>query len=226
MTAKRRALLLVGSPKGPESTSESLGDYLLDQLSKGGLETQKIRIFPSINSDDGREKLLSAINTSDILILSHPLYIDSLPTPVIKTMELVAKHRKSTAELREQKLLAISNNGFPEAYQNETALAISRRFAFESKIKWAGGLALGGGESIDGRPLRELGVMARNVKKSLDLTAAALLEGKPVPKEAVDLMAKPFLPVWLYTWVAGSRWKRRAKEHGVQKRLHDRPYQR
>jgi len=43
-----------------------------------------------------------------------------------------------------------------------------------------------------------MGGMVRNVTRSLDLAAAALAEGKPVPQEAVELMAKPLVPAWGY----------------------------
>ena len=67
--------------------------------------------------------------------------------------------------------------------------------------------------------------MVRNVTRSLDLTADALAEGKLAPQKAVTLMAKPLIPTWGYIWLGGSGWKRRAKKHGAQKKLHDRPYQ-
>jgi len=127
-------------------------------------------------------------------------------------MELIAKHRKTTENPPKQRLLAISNCGFPEAHHNDTALAICRRFALESGIEWAGGLALGGGEAIHGRSLNDAGGMVRKVKKSLDLTAATLAEGKSVPEEAVKLMSKPFIPTWMYILFGGMRWKKQAKK--------------
>lgn len=46
-------------------------------------------------------------------------------------------------------MVGIVNSGFPEAFHNDTALAILRRFAAETGFQWAGGLALGGGGTID-----------------------------------------------------------------------------
>lgn len=225
MIAKKRALLLVGSPKGPGSTSDSIGTYLVDRLRVGSFDTEKFRIHPSIRSDKGRENLISAIDECDVLILAFPLYVDSLPSPVIRAMEFVARHRNSAKQFKRQGFLAISNSGFPEAHHNKTALAICRRFALESGFEWLGGLALGGGQAVDGRPLGKLGGMARNIRKSLDLTASALIEGRPIPEEAVSFMAKPITPVWMYTWFGELRWKRQARKHGVKNRLYDRPYQ-
>lgn len=219
-----RSVLLVGSPKGAKSTSESLGTYLVDPLEENGWQTEKVRINRSLKSDQGQEELLSAIDSSDLLILAFPLYVDSLPSRLIKAMEIIAEHRKAIEEPKKPQLLAIANSGFPEAHQNDTALAICRRFAKESAIEWIGGLALGGGGAIDGRSLDNAGGMVRNVKKSLDLTALALIEGKPVPQDAIDLMAKPLVPTRLYLFLGNKRWKKQAKKNGVWKKINDQPY--
>ena len=225
MNAQKRVLLLIGSPRGSnKSTSESLGTYLLDQLHERGFETEKVRINPSLKSDKGREDLLLAIDSSDILILAFPLYIDSLPSSVIRAMELIAKHRNAIENPKKPRFLAISNCGFPEAHHNDTALAICRRFALESELEWMGGLALGAGEAIHGRPLNDVGGMVRNVKKALDFTVVALAEGKSAPKEAIVLMAKPLMPTWMYLLFGGMGWKKQAKKHGVRKNMYAQPY--
>jgi len=225
MNTKKRVLLLVGSAKHPHSTSESLGTYLIEKLQERGFETETFFIHKSLNSDDRREALLSATNHADIIVMAFPLYVDCLPYLVIRTMELIAKNCQEKKDLMEQSLLCIVNNGFPEAHQNETAIAICRKFARETGFKWAGGLALGGGEAINGKPLLEVkGMIARHVIKSLNLTADALSAGKSVPQEAVKIMAKPFIPRWMYICLGGMRWKRDAKKHGVHKKLYNRPY--
>lgn len=224
MNTQKRVLLLVGSPRRPKSTSESLGMYLLDRLNEKGLITEKISIHTSLKSDRGLDNLLSTVDRSDIIILAFPLYVDSLPAPVIKAMELISEHRKTTQETRKQQLLAISNSGFPEASQNATALNICRCFALKLGFEWIGGLALGGGAAIDGRLLKDLGGMVRNIAKSLDITAVALAEGKPIPQEAVDKMAKPIIPTWLYMFFGGVGWKRKAKRYGAKKILRNQPY--
>jgi len=220
----RKALLLVGSPKPGKSTSEAIGEYLLEKLLQKGLETQKIKINQALKSDGGGEKLISAVNGCDILVLSCPLYIDSAPAIVVKAMEIIAGGRKEQERPNRQVMLAICNSGFPEAHQNHLALAIYRCFAKETGFEWAGGLALGGGGAIDGRPLASLAGMVRNVVKSLDLTASAIVEGKSVPEEAIKLMAKPFVPGWLYVLVGQFNWKGQAKKYGAHKKLNDRPY--
>ena len=223
-SSQERVLLLVGSAKRPRSTSESLGTYLCERLGERGFEAETLLLHRALKSDQGREELLAATDRADVIAIAFPLYVDSLPYLVIRAMELVAQHRQARGEGKSQRLVAIANCGFPEAHQNDTALAICRQFAREAGFEWAGGLALGGGEAISGQPLPKVKGMARNVIKALDLAAAALAEGKPVPQEAVGAMAKPITPAWAYALLGGIGWKRQAKKHGAQKKLRDRPY--
>jgi hypothetical protein len=224
MNGTKRALLLVGSPRGLASTSESLGTYLLRKLEEHGFETKKTYAAVCVSSDRNREILLNLVDGSDLLILAFPLYVDSLPSQLVATLELIADHKKRENPTMSQRVVAIVNSGFPEAKQNDTALAICHRFAEEAGIDWAGGLALGGGQMIAGKPLSEVGGAFRNVMKALDLTAAAIAEDEPVPKKAVGLMAKPVIPSWLYVWLANRGWNRQIKEYGTRPRLYDRPY--
>jgi hypothetical protein len=168
--------------------------------------------------------MLKLVDSSDLLILAFPLYVDSLPSRVVAALELIAEHRRIENIPTRRRVVAIVNSGFPEARQNDLALAICRRFAQEVGIDWAGGLALGGGPMIGGRALSQVGGSVRNVMKALDLTATAISEGEPVPKEAVALTAKPMIPLWLYVWMANRGWNRQFKKYGTRPRLYDRPY--
>jgi hypothetical protein len=121
-------------------------------------------------------------------------------------------------------LATIVNNGFPEASQNELALAICRRFAQEAGFEWAGGLALAGGGRIGGQPLEKLGDRVRNVIDAFDLAADALAHRRPIPQEAVDAMSKQSVPGWLYRFFGNLGWFQQARKNGILSRLRARPY--
>lgn len=229
MSTVKNALLLVGSPKYTGSSSESLGVYLLEQLREKGVVTENLHLNRVLKMADGEKKLLETVNNCDLLILSLPLYVDSLPSGTIKALEIIARdraqNRSGVEKARKQSMLAICQSGFPEAHQNNTALAICRCFAGEAGFAWAGSLALGGGGAINGQPLQKLGGMMRNVRKALELTAEALAEGKPVPEKAGELMSKPFIPSWIYLFIGNIMWKMQAKKNGVAKKINDRPYE-
>ena len=224
MSAIKNVLLLIGSPKTSQNTSEALGAYLLDKMRPTGVETEMLSISQAIKADAGIDSLLKAFDRSDLVVLAFPLYIDSLPYPVVRALELIADHRSKTGAPGEKRLVAICNCGFPEAEHTEGALAMCRQFARETGIEWAGGLGLGGGGSIAGKDLKERGGMVRNVRRSLEIAAEALSRGEVVPEEAVKLMSERLMPVWLYLLFGGSGWKKRARKNGVIDKMNDRPY--
>ena len=226
MKTPQSALLLVGSPKPGASSSESLGAYLLEELETHGVHGETIHVMKALRSDEATEQFLAAVAATDVVILSFPLYIDSLPAPVMRAFELVAERRAgaSAGAGRQQALVAIAQCGFPEAEHNATALEICEHFAAEAGFEWAGGLTLGAGGMIGGRPLREVRGMMRSAVRALDVAAAALAAGRTVPGEAVTLMAKPAFPAFAYRFVANRQWRGELKKRGSGAPLDAQPF--
>lgn len=220
----RRALLLVGSPRTDKSTSYSLGGYLFERFSSQSIQTETIYLHTVLRSPEKMKALLDAVDGADLVTLAFPLYIDSLPAPTIEALERIAAHRQGREQTRRQLFTAIANCGFPEARHNATALAICETFARQARFEWAGSLALGGGEMVNGTPLPKLGRRAIPLKKSLELAAEALVQGLAIPKAARDLLAKAVIPGWLYRLLGGYGWKQRAKSYGAEKSLKRQPY--
>lgn len=220
----RRALLLVGSPRTRKSTSNSLGSYLFEQLSKQNIQTETIYIHTTMRSAERTKALLDAVDAADLVLLAFPLYVDSLPAPVIEALERIAAHQQGQAT---RKLFAaIANCGFPEAHHNDTALAICATFARQSEFEWAGSLSLGAGEGmVHGEPLNEMDGRVLPLKKALDLAAESLAKGEAIPQAAQDFIAKPFIPAWLYRLSGAFGWKQQAKRWGVENSLKKQPYQ-
>ena len=226
MTGKT-ALLLIGSPRGLKSSSASLGMYLVGRLEKQGFEGKGLRVQPLARSAEGLERLASEVNASDVAIFAAPLYIDSIPAPLIAAMEYLHENRKAKKPPKSPLMVALVNGGFPEPSQSATALAIYQKFATDAGFSWAGGLAYASGQAaIDSRPLEKIGFLARKVRRSLDLAAAALAGGKPIPGEARVIAAKPIIPVWMFLPVGNLLWWRsRVKDKQVWKGMRARPYQ-
>jgi multimeric flavodoxin WrbA len=219
----RRAVLLVGSPRTKKSTSHSLGGYLFDKLGAQNIQTETVFLHTTLRSAKKSQKMLEAIDAADLVLLAFPLYVDSLPAPVMEALERIAAHRAgaSTRKL----FAAIANCGFPEAKHNDTALAICATFALQAGFEWAGSLSLGAGEGlVHGAALNEMDGRAIPLKQALDLAAAALAQGQAIPAAAQAFLAKPFIPSWLYRLMGGFGWKQQAKEYGA-KNLSARPYQ-
>ncbi|MEW6404380.1 MAG: NAD(P)H-dependent oxidoreductase, partial [Chloroflexota bacterium] len=220
----RRAVLLAGSPRTKKSTSSSLGSYLMEQLAGHSVQTESIQIYTSLNSHERMQSMLASIDASDLVLLAFPLYVDSLPAPVMAALERVAKHRAGGRQAP-QRFAAIANCGFPEAGHNSTALAVCQTFARQAGFIWAGSLALGGGEGlVHGTPLDQLDGRAIPLKKSLDLAADALAAGNEIPQAAVDIMAKPVISPWMYLLMGAYGWRQQAKKYGMERKLKQQPY--
>ncbi len=221
----KRALLLVGSPRNQKSNSNSLGTYLFDRLNARGIRTEIIYCYKLLRSSDRMEELIDAVNSADLVVLAFPLYVDSLPAPLIGVLEHIASARKGR-ETGNQFFASIANCGFPEAAHTKIALRICESFAQQAGFEWAGSLSLGGGEVIGGIPLVQGGGRTFRIRKSLNLAAKALAMGKAIPKQAQDIMEKPFIPHWVYRLMGGMGWKKKAKDYGVLESLNNQPYQR
>ncbi|MFX0179617.1 MAG: hypothetical protein ACFE78_05465 [Candidatus Hodarchaeota archaeon] len=224
MKNNNNALLLIGSPKGEKSTSASLGNYLISRLEESGMKIEKGFIHRLVNREVAIQNLFEMIDRANLIILSFPLYIDCLPAPVIKAMELIKERRNTIESKKSQDFIAICNNGFPEVSQNSTALQICRIFSIDCGFIWKGGIAVGGGGAINGIPLDERGGMVRNVVKGLDIAAHALKDGKDIPQEAIDLLSKKFIPYNFYRTFGNLGWKLQARRYGVKKKIKDKPY--
>ena len=228
--AARRALLLVGSPKTKSSsTSGVLGEELLGRLAAAGWEIESLTLKPSTFREAGEGEFLAAVDRAGLVLLAFPLYIDTVPYLVAKALEVIAEHRQAAGDgARPQGLFVLANNGFPEAHQNNLALAILRRFAARSGMVWLGGMAMGAGEGVlGGRPLTEKGangIPLFRIRQALDAAGAALARGEALPAETWQGMASvpiPHMPrfIWHQIFMRGAaaHWQKEAASHGVSK---------
>ena len=224
MNTYKNVLLLIGSPKGSASTSASLGNYLISKLEENGLTKEVGYIHKLVKNKEGQLKLFSMIDKTDLIVMAFPLYVDSLPAPVIKSLEFIADYRENLEHPRQQGFVIIINCGFPESEHNNTAVNISKIFAQDVGFEWKGGLALGMGGVIQGKPLKDRGGVVRNIIKGLDIAAIALSEGENIPQEAIDLVSKRMMPKKFYTMVGNIGWKMQAKKYGARKKMNEKPY--
>ena len=218
-----RALLLVGSPRMQKSTSSSLGSYLFEQLSLRGVETETIYLYKAITAIERMNALRAAVDSADLVVLAFPLYVDTLPAPVISVFENIVMHCKGNSKLT--RFAAIVNCGFPEAQQNDNAIAVCSEFARSAGFEWMGGLSLGQGEGlVSAKPLNALGGQGAPIRQALEIAAGALAIGQPVPDNAQALLSKSLMPVWMYKLGGTVGWKMKSRKYGTQKLLKATPY--
>lgn len=216
MTGKgQHVLLLVGSPKGLEKAqSARLGRVVLDGLEKRGWTSESIHLHEAVRSDDGRRDLVASVARASVVVFSAPLYVDSLPAPAIRALELIAEHRPvETGNV--PRFVSIVNCGFVEPSQNDTCQRILQQFAERAGLEWMRGVSIGSG-----------GGTTRRVRTAFDILVEALDLEILVPDEVERLTRKPVMPRWLYILGGNVMWRRQAAKNGVKDRLRDRPYER
>jgi len=228
MKPPRTALLLVGSPKPGASSSASLGTYLLEELEQLGLHTDTVNLTKALRSGGATESLHAAVAAADLVVLSFPLYVDSLPAPAILALELIAARRAAEDGAADPEagpaFVAICQSGFPEADHSAVAIEICRNFASSAGLEWAGGLIMPEGGMLNSQPMSKVKGMMRSAVGALDLAAEALAAGRPVPDEAVQRMAKPAFPRVAYRFTANWGWRSQAKKEAGGTPLDAQPY--
>jgi len=212
------ALLLVGSPRGKRSTSTSVGRYLMNNLEQKGIDSETLWINRQVVSKKRMHEMLEAVDRADIVILTAPLYDDCQPAIVTKTMEAIAVQEKIKGKKR---FFPIINCGLPEPEQiTAVAIAIYHKFAATVGFKWAGSLAVGGGEMLQGstgKSLDDIGKMAGKIKKTLEEIAQALAADNSYPDKALRAVPNFFYMRFIakmMTWLNNISWKSRAKKNG------------
>jgi len=211
MTAPNHALLLLGSPKGlKRGSSARLGGILFGHLDKRGIRTAAVHAHAALRSRDP-ESLRRAASGADLVVLATPLYVDSLPAPVIWAMEqLSAEKLPERPRAHPRRFAVLINCGFPEPSQNATCARICQQFAQSGGFEWAGALAFGA-----------TGAPTCRVRRAIALAANALAVGETIPKEAS--LPRPIMSPWLYHH-ANFVWTLQARRQGTKESLRATPY--
>lgn len=228
----KKTILLIGSPKEKNSSSASLGGYLLSKIEEYDILSETVHLHSEISTKAKRQMFLEKIENADLIILAAPLYVDTLPAKVIKALGLIAENRKKVNidnidSVKKQSFAAIVNCGFPEAEQNKIALKVYEEFAREANFKYLGGISIGMGGAVSGKSLSDMGKMTKSLIKGFDQAAEELAKNQKISDSVIEKTSKPMMSQkWLYTLVGNLSWRFQAFKNGVYRKINDKPYQR
>jgi len=135
-----KVLFLNASPKRRFSASQ----YFLDlvRIQMAGCETKGIKLSgPSVYNET-----FGVFKTIDALVIALPVYVDGVPSHVLKFLVEAEKFcKENNCRFR---LYVISNCGFFEGGQCKNVLAIMRSFCNAAGLQWGAGIGIGGGEML------------------------------------------------------------------------------
>ena len=156
-----------GSPKAIKSNSEILGNYLSSLLKEN-----EIKKYYSI-SFKLNNKIKNEIYNSDILIFLFPLYVDGIPSNLLK---LLVEFEKEKAVNPETRVYCVVNNGFYEGKQNRLAILQMKNWCEKVNARWGQGIGVGAGEILPYLEKCELGQgPLKNLGKALDKLSSNIL---------------------------------------------------
>ncbi|MBR6472623.1 MAG: flavodoxin family protein [Firmicutes bacterium] len=158
---------------------------------------------------DDMSALVRKLEEYGTIILCMPLYVDGMPSQVIRLLEKFRGEYRG----RGAKIYLLANMGLYESRQLRNLFGAVKEWCDEMGFEYAGGLGISAGELLG--QLTQLGNLRkgpnRRVAQGMERLAAAINSGAKMD----DVYAEPFMfPRWLYILVANTNWNRLAKSAG------------
>lgn len=207
-TRSGRLVLLNGSLRGKRSNTLAFLETIREN-------TEKEAELYSLSQYMGKqEELLSLLKGADTLILGMPLYVDGIPSAVLRLMEALQASRQDPG----RRIYVISNMGFYESRQLKNLLRMVQIWSEKCSYTYCGGLAIGAGEML-GTLIRRIPLCSGPMKhagKALLLLSERIREGKALEK---DLYIGPaFFPRFFYILAAHMNFREEGKKNGLSAR--------
>ena len=147
-----------------------------------GLERLFVRgkkVTEKLRTPADYDHILEQLRDADAVVFCLPLYVDGLPSHVLRFLE------KMEAYCKENHLhlcvYGIANNGFIEGKQNEPLMQILGHFCTRAGLTWGGGVGIGGGVMLNVTRILfivDIGLLLLNIMLSV------MNSGDFFPKEA------------------------------------------
>ena len=199
-----RIVLLNGSMRCGNGNSAKLARRLERQLG-GRAEIADLRDHMSDMSG-----LVRDLEDAGTLVLCMPLYVDGLPSQVIRLMEKFRDDYRGSAK----KIYVLANMGLYETSQLVSLFTAVRQWCGIMGFEYCGGLGISAGELL-GTIMEYIPFSlgpGRKASQGMDRLADAVMHGRT----AGVIFAGPHLfPRPLYIYIANTNWNRTAKLNGI-----------
>ena len=199
-----KIIIINGSPKTIKSNSEILGNYLFPLLKENNIK-KYYSIYFQLN-----DKTKNEIYNSDVLIFIFPLYVDGIPSNLLK---LLVKFEKENIVRPETKIYCIVNNGFYEGKQNFLALLHMKNWCKKVNAKWGQGIGIGSGELLPYLKKFKLGQgPLKNLEKILNRLSRNIL----TLNSDKNIYINPNWPKILYFIQGSISWILKARKNNLK----------
>ena len=199
-----KVVLLNASMRAANGNSAKLARRLAGQLKR---EAEIVNLKDYLK--DLPQLVSLAAGASDLVICT-PLYLDGLPSQIIRFMEAAQREYQGPSK----RVYVLANMGLYESKQLVNLFSAVRQWSEQMCFSYCGGLGVSAGELV-GVLMQHLPFcigFTRNVAKGMKRLADAI-NGEAVIE---DIYAEPLcFPRRLYIWLANNGWKRMARENGI-----------
>jgi len=200
-----------GSPK-----TAGISALIIKQMEK--LLDERIKTYHAmrlVRAETPQEAIAGMLD-ADILLIVYPLYVDSLPSPLIELLtRLESAARRGAAA---PQVFAIVNAAF-ESAQTTLALEMIEHFTYRAGLPWGYGVGIGAGSMLYNAGENWGKGLASDIHYALSDMAAAIKE----KRRGQNIYVAPKFPRFLYRAVANIGFWLGAKRNGVSN-LRARPY--
>ena len=207
-TSSGRLVLLNGSLRGKRSNTLAFLETIRENTGK------EAELYSLSQYMGKQEELLSLLKGADTLILGMPLYVDGIPSAVLRLMEALQASRQDPG----RRIYVVSNMGFYESRQLRNLLRMVQIWSEKCSYTYCGGLAIGAGEML-GTLVRRIPLCSGPMKhagKALLLLSERIREGKALEE---DLYIGPaFFPRFFYILAAHMNFRGEGKKNGLSAR--------
>ena len=198
--------IINGSPKAIKSNSEILGNYLSSLLKENEIKKYYSISF-RLNDENKNE-----IYNSDVLIFLFPLYVDGIPSNLLK---LFVEFEKEKVVNPATRVYCIVNNGFYEGKQNRLAILQIKNWCEKVKADWGQGIGVGAGELLPYLKKYPLGQgPLKNLGKVLDEFSANII----TLKSDKDIYINPNWLKSLYFFQGSISWILKGRKNNLRVR--------
>lgn len=200
-------LILIGSPKGQKSTSNTISNYLEKELQTAHVNFTKYFLLKEMRSP---EHLMTHLIAADTILLIYPVYENSVPSTVLQFFQEALKNKEHLSP-KGKKFFAISLAGFCDVNAPKSSLTTCKLFAQTMSFDDLGSIGITPSTLIEGEGL---GKIYANLSSSLKLLANSLAQNQLLPQEIYNLNEKALLPAPLYRVLGNIVQRKPAKTLG------------
>ncbi|MFU7516038.1 hypothetical protein [Clostridium sp. HCS.1] len=207
-----RISLINGSPKVKDSASEIILNELKNYLNNNkSIKNLSISEYYFRNNKVDND-IIEEVIKSDILVFSFPLYVDGVPSHLLRCL---LKLEESFNKIKEKdiKVYALVNCGFYEGKQNKLAIEIIGNWCEKCGLKWGQGLGIGAGpllHSVKSVPAEH--GPKKNLGKALNIISNNILN--KISDNNLFITAN--FPRFAYKFAAEMGWKKSIKANKLR----------